>query len=190
MLVGDRWRVDDLSESIWLVRRSPWGADLPRGAAPLGIETAIRRLGAWFPEGWGSTDARLAAIASSLLGDTVASGTHDPGWLRRVVKQALHDGRLTAVRVTPPPTPGSLHAEEEEEPAERPAPREEKTWVEIILMDDDTPPKPVPFKRYRVELPDRSTREGMLDEHGRAMILDVDPGTCQVSFPGLETRHS
>ena len=62
-------------------------------------------------------------------------------------------------------------------------PREQKTWVAIELMDDSDPPKPVPFKKYRIELPDQSIREGMLDANGQARIEGFDPGTCKVSFP-------
>jgi hypothetical protein len=66
--------------------------------------------------------------------------------------------------------------------------REEKTWIEIVLMDDRDPPKPVSFARYRVELPDGSARDGMLDQHGKARVDGIDPGTCQVGFPGLDGR--
>lgn len=68
------------------------------------------------------------------------------------------------------------------------APREEKTWIEIVLTDDDDPPRPVAFARYRIELPDGSTREGILDDHGKARLVDIDPGTCQVSFPSFDGR--
>jgi len=40
----------------------------------------------------------------------------------------------------------------------------------------------------RGELPDGSTREGLLDMNGQAMIQDIDPGTCKVSFPQLHAE--
>lgn len=54
-------------------------------------------------------------------------------------------------------------------------------------MGDSDPPKPVPCKKYQVELPDQSIREGMLDANGQARLEDFDPGTCKVSFP--QPRH-
>jgi hypothetical protein len=69
------------------------------------------------------------------------------------------------------------------------APKEVKTWVEIVLVDDDEPPQPVRYAKYRIELPDRSTREGILSDNGRARIEGIDPGTCRVTFPGLDGRE-
>jgi hypothetical protein len=80
---------------------------------------------------------------------------------------------------------------EEEKPApppERAAPVEEKTWIGIRLVDDGDPPRPIPFRRYKVELPDGSTREGTLDGDGVARITGIDPGQCQVTFPGVDAR--
>ncbi len=85
----------------------------------------------------------------------------------------------------------STHREVEDGPAAKgPAapPREEKTWVGILLVDDSDPPEPVAYARYRVELPDGSTREGILDQDGRARIDGIDPGSCKISFPGYDHR--
>lgn len=189
MTLGDRWRVG-LHEPIWLLRPSPWGnaAALPAGTEALTPAAAAARLGSWFPEGFDADERTLAAICLSLEGAFPGGDVPDSGFLHATVRRALADGRLVAVRL-PFADPGEGFAEEEEEP---PTPRraapEEKTWVEIVLMDDDEPPQPVAFARYRVELPDHSVREGMLDAGGRARLLGIDPGQCQVSFPGLDAR--
>ncbi|HQU13045.1 MAG TPA: type VI secretion system tip protein VgrG [Thermodesulfobacteriota bacterium] len=61
---------------------------------------------------------------------------------------------------------------------------EEKSWVEIELVDEDG--KPVPGERYRVETPDGKIAEGSLDEKGFARINRVKPGNCKVTFPKLD----
>ncbi len=61
---------------------------------------------------------------------------------------------------------------------------EEKSWVEIELVDEDG--KPVPGERYRVETPDGKIAEGTLDEKGIARINRVKPGNCKVTFPKLD----
>lgn len=67
-----------------------------------------------------------------------------------------------------------------------PPKKDEKTFVAVQLLSDEPEPKPVPFKRYRIILPDESVREGQLDQYGRALITGIDPGTCKVSFPEID----
>lgn len=61
---------------------------------------------------------------------------------------------------------------------------EEKSWIEIELVDEED--NPVPGERYQVTLPDGSVAEGSLDEKGFVHIGGIDPGTCQVTFPNLD----
>jgi hypothetical protein len=63
---------------------------------------------------------------------------------------------------------------------------EQKTWIEIELLD----PKgvPVPGEGYTIRLPDGTTRSGTLDSLGRARVDGIDPGVCDVSFPGIDKR--
>jgi hypothetical protein len=67
-----------------------------------------------------------------------------------------------------------------------PPPVEEKTWIEIELLGLDG--KPIPHEKYKITLPDGSTRSGDLDGDGAAREGDVDPGMCQVTFPDLFKR--
>ena len=53
-------------------------------------------------------------------------------------------------------------------------------------MDDSDPPRPVPFKPHRIELPDQASREGVLDANGQARVTGLDPAACKVSFPRLD----
>lgn len=63
--------------------------------------------------------------------------------------------------------------------------KDKKSWIEIVLVDDDN--KPVPGKRYRITLPDGKTlAEGTTDEKGFARVNNIDPGTCKVTFPDID----
>ncbi len=101
---------------------------------------------------------------------------------------AIARGDVVAVRA-PLAAVAVFRAEPAKEERLRTAPRTEAepktTWIAIRLVDDGSAPKPVPFRKYRVELPDGSTREGMLGADGTAELRGIDPGTCKVTFPDL-----
>ena len=61
---------------------------------------------------------------------------------------------------------------------------EEKSWIEIEMVDEAD--NPVPGERYRITLPDESVAQGTLDEKGFARVEGIDPGTCQITFPELD----
>lgn len=60
-------------------------------------------------------------------------------------------------------------------------PTEDKTWIEICLIDHND--KPVAGEKYHLTLPDGSVAEGTLDDKGLARIKPVEPGSCKVKFP-------
>jgi len=63
--------------------------------------------------------------------------------------------------------------------------KDKKSWIEIELKDELD--NPVAGERYRVTLPDGSTiAEGTTDENGLAKVTNIDPGSCQVTFPRLD----
>lgn len=62
--------------------------------------------------------------------------------------------------------------------------RTPKTWIEIELIDDNG--DPVPGEAFRIVLPDGRVVRGHLDSDGRARFGNIDPGTCEVSFPGID----
>lgn len=63
-------------------------------------------------------------------------------------------------------------------------PCEQKTWVGILLVGMTG--KPVPYERYRIELPDGGSVEGYLDADGLGGADLIDPGACRVTFPDLD----
>jgi hypothetical protein len=107
----------------------------------------------------------------------------------------LETGRLIAVECRVP-----VQANPMEAPAapkstgSRPRPRipvpvDEpiKTWVEIELLDDAG--KPVANEKYLVTVPEGVVKSGNLDAKGRARITNIDPGTCEISFPDIDGRE-
>ena len=61
---------------------------------------------------------------------------------------------------------------------------EEKSWIEIELVDEED--NPVPGEKYRVTLPNGKVAQGTLDNKGFAHVGGIDPGTCQITFPDLD----
>lgn len=101
-----------------------------------------------------------------------------------VVQRGLDAGRLLAYAQKH--TGGGKGPATVDPPQPQPPVDEKKTFVAVQLMTDEPEPKPVPFKRYRIVLPDETVREGQLDQFGRAVISEIDPGTCKVSFPDFD----
>ena len=59
-----------------------------------------------------------------------------------------------------------------------------KSWIEIALVGEDK--NPIPGEPYQITLPDGTVAQGTLDEKGLARVDDIDPGTCQITFPGRD----
>jgi hypothetical protein len=57
-------------------------------------------------------------------------------------------------------------------------------WIEIVLTDEVG--KPCTGERYRLVLPDRQTKEGVLDARGRVRVDGLEAGSCKISFPELD----
>src|SRR4051794_26810882 len=115
MTIGGKWRIEGFHGAIWILCGR--GAVPPAGSQILLAETAASQVGAWFPDGWLHGDhATLSAIAASL--GEIAPGTTPEavGRLKALVRNALRDGRLTAIRMPLPGVQGGRAAEVEEQP--------------------------------------------------------------------------
>ncbi|MEJ7712153.1 MAG: hypothetical protein WKF84_20405 [Pyrinomonadaceae bacterium] len=63
--------------------------------------------------------------------------------------------------------------------------KEKKSWIEIVLEDEDG--KPVPGEAYQCTLPDGVVIDtGTLDEKGYARVNCIEPGSCKITFPNLD----
>ncbi len=46
--------------------------------------------------------------------------------------------------------------------------------------------EPVPGVPYKITTPDGRVKSGSLDKDGKAHVKGFDPGSCKVTFPGLD----
>jgi hypothetical protein len=82
---------------------------------------------------------------------------------------------------------GSNQQQQKKQPQKEPEPppKEEKTWIRVILLDEDG----VPMKNeaYSLGLPDGSKRNGKLDADGAVYIPPSLPPDkeCTISFPEI-----
>ena len=170
------------------------GATVSLRLAERGVRTSTAETAdVWALEEWFSSGDVFAREA---LLDAAALLVFDPDQGHRTpteevfafVAEAVADGRLRVERLRDAwPTFRASERLEKLDPREpEPTTTEKKTFVAVRLVDEDDPSVPVPFKRYRVELPGGSVREGMLDQHGYALIDQIDPGDCAVSFPDFD----
>jgi hypothetical protein len=58
-----------------------------------------------------------------------------------------------------------------------------KDWLEVRVLGRDG--LPIANEHYILTLPDGTTREGNLDQDGRAMLEDLPPGPCRMSVPNV-----
>lgn len=174
------WSVGSPLGETWIVRN--FIASVPEGAALLSADEAAWRIDDWFRD-----EARTRTLLVDICASLSLSPQLSTAQLKAEVRSALRYGSLVAYRVVRVENVGSS-AEPVKEATRAAAPprvEEPTDWIAIELMDDSDPPKPVPYKKYRIELPDMSVREGMLDSNGQAWFRGIDPGTCKVSFPQI-----
>jgi hypothetical protein len=161
---------------------APRAAEAPAGASPFAPRDACFRVLDWASPS-ALPHSALAAMVQAVEPHVQRIADMPLSWLRSRLADALRDGRLVAYAVEPAAI-GFTVAEDKGTAQTNdlpPPPKEVKTWVAIKLVDEKG--DPVPFKSYSIDLPDGSTRQGVLDDKGMARIGDIDPGTCQVSFP-------
>ncbi len=96
---------------------------------------------------------------------------------------------LVVLDDTPQHEPGGGVAPEPPAPPSQPAPNQARTtFIEILLTDERR--HPVANERYRITLPDGTTRTGRTDHEGLARIEGIRPaGPCDISFPDIDGRE-
>jgi hypothetical protein len=172
--------------------------------APEPIAPAVRS--AVFRVPWSASLVQLLLRAGVSLDPAVRRDPRAIESLRARLWDALCRGELTAVRieslsVVAPAPEGAMRAVESvawdaappgEPPAHAPPPDDSiepeappqeppKHWIEVELVSDDG--RPLAGRRYRLELPDGSVREGVFDDKGLLREEGVDPGSCSLTLP-------
>lgn len=61
------------------------------------------------------------------------------------------------------------------------------SWIEFQLLDKKG--VPVPGEQFKVKLPDKSTREGLLDKDGKVRFEPIVAGQATISFPGFDEKE-
>lgn len=51
-----------------------------------------------------------------------------------------------------------------------------RAWIDVIVVEDSAPTRALAGRKFRLRLPDGSTRDGTLDGQGRVYIDDIEPG--------------
>ncbi|HYO66794.1 MAG TPA: hypothetical protein VEU33_11980 [Archangium sp.] len=179
------WRFRRGTEEIVIVRA--WDARpedeafvVPRFSVLDCLQQALRNRSEW---------STLLSLHEELTGGTlflVNAAQMDA--IATSVSRAIESGTLVALRRPPPRfVHGILPATKGDRGAPPPSTAEEleTSWVEVELLSEDNPPRPMAHARYRIELPDASVREGKLDGNGRVRLEDIPAGTCKVTFPDL-----
>ena len=117
-----------------------------------------------------SGGAPLAGMMGSLVGPLAAlaatkADDAKPGTLGEIQKNQM----------TGPPT----HAPDSEEN------KDKKSWIALRMKDEEG--QPCAGEAYEVTLPDGQTiSSGTLDDKGYAKIVNIDPGSCKITFPNLD----
>ena len=69
--------------------------------------------------------------------------------------------------------------------AKEEAATKELTWIEVVVVDDEDRPF---HGRLKLQLPDGRTIETTPDEDGSARFDQIAPGSCTLTFVGLDAR--
>lgn len=140
-----------------------------------GNKTLSQAAGGGSPAGapsGGSSGAAGGRSPSSAVagGSSSAAGSSAAG--------SISGGSSAAQAGTPP---GSTPAG-----ADGSAAPDQKTWIEIELVDSDG--NPVPNEPYSIHLPDGTDQAGCTDSQGMARLDGIDPGNCSITFTALDKQ--
>jgi hypothetical protein len=130
----------------------------------------------------------------TVLARDIPSQTADemgPAQIADVLADGVAAGRYVIMGFRPRPpwspidNPAQFPEGDEVKPSDEK--EEEEGWLEIELVDKDTPPKPVAGAKYVVELKDGTKVEGTLGDDGKARVEGVKKGSMsKVSFPEID----
>ena len=91
----------------------------------------------------------------------------------------------SAPAAAPPPANQSPASDAPTHNPNAPENQNKTSWIEIQLNDESG--NPIAGEPYKITLADGTTvADGTLDDKGFARVDNIDPGTCQVTFPNLD----
>ena len=132
------------------------------------------------------SDPRLRywLVAMGQGASMLPSNLANPGMLEReverrnlaVLAQAIAPIILGAARAPKPLA----------EPPRQREPRRERAWIDIEVVDDSVPPRPLGAVRFHLRMPDGSTRDGAFDGEGQLHVDDVEPGRAWLEVKDVE----
>jgi type VI secretion system secreted protein VgrG len=133
------------------------------------------------PPGVGTAGQPVSPTAPE---DATEADKADPGEMAHIKAEQEQAGKgkygtISPASHTPSTVAAAAAAQQATDPKAPP-----KTWIEIELVNKDG--DPVPGEKYSIKLPDGSVAEGTLDDHGKARVDGIDPGSCQVTFPNMD----
>ncbi len=79
---------------------------------------------------------------------------------------------------SPPPKKSEQKSSKKEE-------KKKTDWIEVDVTDEDG--KPMIGEKYEIELPDGSIKRGVVDAKGKIKLEGVEPGTCKITFPEIDS---
>ena len=121
--------------------------------------------------------------------DATDASDADPGAVTSVTPGTAATPASMSLQDIPPATPGKKSAASNAPTHDpnSPANKNKTHYIEIKLVDDDG--NPVAGEPYKITLADGTTvADGTLDDKGFARVDNIDPGTCQITFPSRDQQ--
>lgn len=70
-------------------------------------------------------------------------------------------------------------------PPQRIEAHHERAWIDVMVVDDHLPARPLARTRFRLTLPDGSVREGALNDQAHLRLDDLEPGKCWLELSDI-----
>jgi type VI secretion system secreted protein VgrG len=147
----------------------------PAGVQITGPMVLINSGGAALSGSAGALVSPTSAIAAAVADDAVAGGKSQAP--AGAGSDAAGSSASAAASPSPPPDAPTHDPNAEEN-------KDKTHWIEVELVDEAG--KPVAGRPFEIKLPDGSYYTGTTDDKGKGKVENIDPGSCDISFPDLD----